>query len=127
MKITSPKYSRLGEAENIAYKEGFYQGTMVYRDFTGPLVQQAKDLVNQKLFTSALAFPYAEFEGIFISRSKDDISENGGNSEWNAQIRAHLLNQDGNGLNTFSTETKRRFEEALDWLGQWACARSYGL
>ncbi len=141
MKITSPKDPKLGEAKNIAYKEGFYYGTMVYGEFSGRPVQQAKDLVKQKLFDSALAFPYAEPEGIVISRSKDECvaahldqwylnygtAENGGDGEWNAQVRAHLLNEDGNGLNTFSTETKRRFEEALDWLGQWACARSYGL
>ncbi|KAJ8123752.1 hypothetical protein ONZ43_g370 [Nemania bipapillata] len=141
MKIVSPKDPKLPEAKNIAYKEGFYNGTMVHGEFSGRPVQQAKDLVKQKLFDLSLAFPYAEPEGVVISRSKDECvaahldqwylnygtAENGGDGEWNAQVRAHLLNSDGNGLNTFSTETKRRFEEALDWLGQWACARSYGL
>ncbi|KAI0533322.1 leucyl-tRNA synthetase [Xylaria digitata] len=141
MKIVSPKDPKLPEAKQIAYKEGFYYGTMVYGDFSGLPVQQAKDLVKQKLIDLALAFPYAEPEGIVISRSKDECvaahldqwylnygtAENGGDGEWNAQVRAHLQNEDGNGLNTFSTESKRRFEEALGWLGQWACARSYGL
>ncbi|GAP86405.1 putative leucyl-tRNA synthetase [Rosellinia necatrix] len=141
MKIVSPKDPKLPEAKNIAYKEGFYNGTMVHGEFSGRPVQQAKDLVKQKLFDLALAFPYAEPEGIVISRSKDECvaahldqwylnygtAENGGDGEWNAQVRAHLQNEDGNGLNTFSAEAKRRFEEALDWLGQWACARSYGL
>ncbi|KAI0435617.1 leucyl-tRNA synthetase [Xylaria telfairii] len=141
MKIVSPKDPKLAEAKNIAYKEGFYNGTMVYGEFSGRPVQQAKDLVKQKLIDSALAFPYAEPEGVVISRSKDECvaahldqwylnygtAENGGDGEWNAQVRAHLQNEDGNGLNTFSAEAKKRFEEALDWLGQWACARSYGL
>ncbi|GAW13850.1 hypothetical protein ANO14919_032400 [Xylariales sp. No.14919] len=141
MKIVSPKDPKLAEAKNIAYKEGFYYGNMIYGEFSGRPVQQVKDLVKQKLLDSALAFPYAEPEGIVISRSKDECvaahldqwylnygtAENGGDGEWNAQVRAHLLNQGEDGLNTFSTETKRRFEEALDWLGQWACARSYGL
>lgn len=141
MKIVSPKDPKLPEAKNIAYKEGFYYGTMVYGDFSGRPVQEAKDLVKQKLFDLDLAFPYAEPEGLVISRSKDECvaahldqwylnygtAENGGDGEWNAQVRAHILNEDGNGLNTFSSEAKRRFEEAIGWLGQWACARSYGL
>ena len=30
-------------------------------------------------------------------------------------------------MNTFSIETRHAFEKTLDWLNQWACARSYGL
>lgn len=30
-------------------------------------------------------------------------------------------------MNTYSIETRHAFEKTLDWLNQWACARSYGL
>ena len=30
-------------------------------------------------------------------------------------------------MNTYSKETRNAFEGVLDWLRQWACARSYGL
>ena len=30
-------------------------------------------------------------------------------------------------LNTYSIETRHNFEHTLDWLNQWACARTYGL
>lgn len=30
-------------------------------------------------------------------------------------------------MNTYSVETRHAFEKTLDWLNQWACARSYGL
>lgn len=30
-------------------------------------------------------------------------------------------------MNTYSSETRHAFEKTLDWLNQWACARSYGL
>ena len=31
------------------------------------------------------------------------------------------------GLNTYTSETKNQFEGVLNWLNQWACARSFGL
>lgn len=34
-----------------------------------------------------------------------------------------LLNQ----MNTYLPETRNAFDAVLDWLNQWACARSYGL
>jgi leucyl-tRNA synthetase len=30
-------------------------------------------------------------------------------------------------METYSPQIKKEFDEALDWLKQWACARSYGL
>jgi hypothetical protein len=31
------------------------------------------------------------------------------------------------GMRFFSEDTRSRFEHALEWLGEWACSRSYGL
>ncbi|KAI5867554.1 hypothetical protein GGS23DRAFT_182436 [Durotheca rogersii] len=137
MKIVSPKDPRLPEAKEVAYKEGFYQGVMIYGEFSGKTVQEAKGLVQKHLIEKGDAFPYAEPDGLVISRSKDECvaahldqwylnygtDENGGDGAWCDQVLQHLEGD----LNTFSTEVKRQFESTLGWLSQWACARSYGL
>ena len=142
MKINSPKDAKqLAEAKDLAYKEGFYKGRMIYGDFTGKSVEEAKPLVRQQLLDSGEAFAYAEPDGLVISRSGDECVAghldqwfmNYGNPEkssdhsWQPDVLAHLQNADGKGLNTFNTETKNAFVQVLDWLGNWACARSYGL
>ncbi|KAF2727071.1 leucyl-tRNA synthetase [Polyplosphaeria fusca] len=137
MKINSPKDAKLPDAKEEAYKEGFYHGKMIYGEFKGLPVSEAKDKVKESLIKSGDAFNYAEPDGLVISRSSDECvaahldqwylnygpSEKGGDGEWCNQVLSHLEN----GLNTFSSESKRQFEQVLGWLSQWACARSYGL
>ncbi|KAF2090274.1 leucyl-tRNA synthetase [Saccharata proteae CBS 121410] len=138
LKINSPKDAKLlADAKELAYKEGFYQGTMVYGDFTGKPVQDAKPLVKQQLVDSGLAFNYGEPDGQVMSRSGDDCvaayldqwffnygtTENGGDGEWCETVLEHLENA----MNTFYPEAKHAFKMTLGWLSQWACSRSYGL
>ncbi|KAF2862508.1 leucyl-tRNA synthetase [Piedraia hortae CBS 480.64] len=142
MKINSPKDAKqLAEAKELAYKEGFYKGKMIYGDFAGKSVEEAKPLVRQQLLDSGDAFNYAEPENLVVSRSSDECvaghldqwfmnygkPENSGDGEWQPSVLKHVQNEDGQGLNTFSTEAKNAFVQVLDWLNQWACARSYGL
>lgn len=73
MKIQSQKdVKQLAEAKEIAYKEGFYQGTMLVGEFKGLSVQDAKPKVRAKMIDAGLAFPYSEPEGLVISRSNDE-------------------------------------------------------
>lgn len=137
LKINSSKDAKLAEAKDLAYKEGFYQGKMIYGDFAGKSVQDAKPLVRQQLIDSGDAFAYAEPDGQVISRSADicvaalldqwfldyGTFENGGNGEWAQSILDHV----DDGLNTFYPEAKHQFVSVLNWLAAWACARSYGL
>ena len=140
MKINSPKDAKqLAEAKDLAYKEGFYKGSMIYGDFKGQSVIDAKPKVRRQLIESGDAFAYAEPDGFVLSRSSDDCVaalldqwylnygtfENGGDGEWCQQVVDHLNHE--NGLYTWSTDTKNAFEQTLGWLAQWACARSYGL
>lgn len=139
MKINSPKDAKqLAEAKDLAYKEGFYKGTMAYGEFKGKSVEEAKPLVRQQLIDAKDAFNYAEPDGEVMSRSGDVCVAGhldqwylnygkAGDLEWQQTVLKHVTNDDGNGLNTYSSDTKQAFELALDWLGQWACARSYGL
>jgi leucyl-tRNA synthetase len=41
--------------------------------------------------------------------------------------RQQALDYVENGLNTYSSDTKHAFTGVLNWLNQWACARTYGL
>ena len=140
MKINSPKDAKqLAEAKDLAYKEGFYKGTMLFGEFKGQSVVEAKSKVRRSLINSGDAFEYAEPDGYVLSRSSDECvaahldqwymnygnRENGGDEAWYGQVIGHLTGNDG--LNTFSTEAKNAFEQTLSWLAQWACARSYGL
>ncbi|KAK4687665.1 leucyl-tRNA synthetase, partial [Tremellales sp. Uapishka_1] len=131
MKINSQRDVKLlAEAKEIAYKEGFYNGTMLVGDFKGESVEKAKPLVRQQMIAAGLACAYAEPESEVISRSADVCVValcdqwylDYGEEEWKA-VAQKLLDQ----MNTYLPETKNAFDAVLNWLNQWACARSYGL
>ncbi|KFY14452.1 hypothetical protein V491_06047 [Pseudogymnoascus sp. VKM F-3775] len=136
LKIASPKDTKqLEEAKELAYKEGYYQGTMCFGPFTGEKVEAAKPKVRQQLLDSGEAFAYSEPEKRVVSRSGDDCCValmdqwylDYGEDSWRKVALQHVDNADGNGLETYSQETKNGFEGVLNWLNQWACARSFGL
>ena len=73
LKINSQKDTKqLVEAKEIAYKEGFYNGTMLVGDFKGEPVQEAKVKVRAQMIEKGDAFAYAEPEGLVVSRSGDE-------------------------------------------------------
>ncbi len=139
LKINSPKdIKQLAEAKEQAYKEGFYQGVMLYGEFKGMSVQEAKLLVKKQLVDSGLAFNYAEPDGQVISRSGDECvaayldqwyfnygsEQNGGDEEWYQKAKGAV---ETDRVDCYYPEAKHAFEQALGWLGQWACTRSFGL
>lgn len=136
LKIASPKDTKqLEEAKELAYKEGFYQGTMVTGEFKGEKVEVAKPKVRQQLIDAGEGFAYSEPERRVVSRSGDECCValmdqwylDYGEESWRNIALKHVANADGKGLETFSPETKNGFEGVLNWLNQWACARTYGL
>lgn len=136
LKISSPKDTKqLEEAKELAYKEGFYQGTMVIGPFKGEKVEVAKPKVRQQLLDAGEGFAYSEPERKVVSRSGDDCCValmdqwylDYGEESWKEVALKFVDNADGKGLNTYSQETKNGFEGVLNWLNQWACARTYGL
>ncbi|TFK37610.1 hypothetical protein BDQ12DRAFT_736141 [Crucibulum laeve] len=131
LKIQSQKDTKqLAEAKEIAYKEGFYNGTMIVGEFKGQSVQDAKLKVRDSMIAAGLAFPYAEPEGLVISRSADECVValmdqwylDYGEASWRAQTEGLLAK-----MNTYTPETRNAFEKTLAWLNKWACARTYGL
>ncbi|KIY48536.1 leucyl-tRNA synthetase [Fistulina hepatica ATCC 64428] len=131
LKIQSQKdVKQLAEAKEIAYKEGFYNGTMVVGEFKGESVQDAKPKVRARMIEAGLAFAYAEPEGLVISRSADECVValmdqwylDYGEPSWRVETD-NLLSK----MNLFQAETRHAFQGTLAWLNQWACARTYGL
>lgn len=131
MKINSPKdTAALAKAKELAYKEGFYQGVMLMGKYEGEKVEVAKSKVRDDMIAESLAFVYNEPEGRVISRSGDECCValcdqwymDYGEEEWKKETESLLEKMD-----TFSLETRNSFKYTLNWLNQWACARSYGL
>lgn len=131
LKIQSPKDSvQLAEAKELAYKEGFYNGKMIYGKYAGLTVEQAKSKVRNDLVASGDAFVYNEPEGVVISRSGDDCVVSledqwyidYGEESWKSQALECLAS-----MQTFSKETRHGFEAVLDWLKNWAVTRNFGL
>ena len=134
MKINSPKDAKqLAEAKDLAYKEGYYKGTMLIGDFKGEAVEAAKPKVKAALIKSGEAFEYAEPNGHVVSRSGDEcvtaylgqwfLNYGENDPQWRDTVLDHLKND----LETYSSETQNGFEKNLEWLNRWACARTYGL
>ena len=136
MKINSPKdVTQLAEAKDLAYKAGFYEGTMLVGDFKGQKVSDAKEKVRKSLIDSGDAIPFADPSGKVISRSADEcvvaflgqwfLNYGEQDKEWQQTVINYV--KDPQGLNCFVQETANGFVENLEWLNRWACARTYGL
>ncbi|KAG6809080.1 hypothetical protein H0H92_001688 [Tricholoma furcatifolium] len=131
LKVQSQKdIKQLAEAKEIAYKEGFYNGTMLVGEFKGVSVQEAKPKVRERMIEAGLAFAYAEPEGMVVSRSADECVValmdqyylDYGEETWRAQVEGMMAK-----MNLFTPEIRNHFEKTLAWLNKWACARTYGL
>ena len=100
LKIQSAKDAKqLAEAKEIAYKEGFYSGTMLAGEFKGQPEQDAKGKVRDSMIAQGLAMAYAEPEGLVISRSSDECVValmdqwylDYGEPSWKAQTEKYVL------------------------------------
>ncbi|KGU20050.1 leucine-tRNA ligase [Candida albicans P34048] len=131
LKIQSPKDSvQLANAKELAYKEGFYNGTMLIGKYKGDKVEDAKPKVKQDLIDEGLAFVYNEPESQVISRSGDDCCVSledqwyidYGEEVWLGEALECLKN-----METYSKETRHGFEGVLAWMKNWAVTRKFGL
>jgi leucyl-tRNA synthetase len=134
-KINSPKDAKqLAEAKEEAYKVGFYQGKMIYGEFSGISVQEAKPKVRQALVDSGFAFAYSEPDGLVISRSGDTcvaallpqwyLTYGEGDPDWRAAVLEHIRSDK---FSSFAPETLHAIEGTLGWLNQWSLTRNFGL
>lgn len=73
LRIQSPKDAKpLAEAKELAYKEGFYKGTMIIGEFKGEKVEDAKNKVREQMIKEGTAFAYSEPENAVMSRSGEE-------------------------------------------------------
>ncbi|EDK42028.1 leucyl-tRNA synthetase [Lodderomyces elongisporus NRRL YB-4239] len=131
LKIQSPKDAlKLAEAKELAYKEDFYNGTMIIGKYSGEKVEDAKAKVKADLIASGEAFVYSEPENQVISRSGDDCCVSledqwyidYGEEVWMGQALDCLKD-----METFAKETRHGFEGVLAWMKNWAVTRKFGL
>eukprot|EP00316_Scyphosphaera_apsteinii_P022855 CAMPEP_0119322566 /NCGR_PEP_ID=MMETSP1333-20130426/58600_1 /TAXON_ID=418940 /ORGANISM="Scyphosphaera apsteinii, Strain RCC1455" /LENGTH=1184 /DNA_ID=CAMNT_0007329827 /DNA_START=45 /DNA_END=3599 /DNA_ORIENTATION=- len=134
LQVNSQKdVEKLKEAHDACYTSGFYKGIMTAGPFVGKTVQVAKVETRKKMVQDGEAITYLEPEGFVTPRSTPDTEcvvalvdqwyLKYGESDWQAKVKEHLEKT----LECYNPAVHKLFREALDWLGDWACSRSFGL
>lgn len=121
---------KLAEAKERVYLKGFYDGKMLVPEYKGKKVNEVRKPIQKLLVDSNQAIIYMEPEKQVISRSGDECVValcdqwylDYEDESWKAQVRAALEK-----METYSDETRSRFETTIDWLHGHACSRTYGL
>ena len=121
---------KLKEAKHEVYLKGFETGVMLVGEFKGLLVKDAKLKVKAQLIRDGLAIAYAEPEKLIVSRTGDECVVcytdqwylDYGEETWRDTTLAHAES-----MEMYASDTKNQFRSVLDWLGQWACSRTFGL
>eukprot|EP01117_Protostelium_nocturnum_P004368 TRINITY_DN1582_c0_g1_i1.p1 TRINITY_DN1582_c0_g1~~TRINITY_DN1582_c0_g1_i1.p1 ORF type:complete len:1097 (-),score=402.52 TRINITY_DN1582_c0_g1_i1:38-2932(-) len=130
-KVNSPgDKENLAKAKDECYLNGFAKGIMLVGNYAGQPVKDAKPLIRDQLLADGLAAKYSEPTDTVISRSGDECVVcltdqwfvDYGEDSWKESTRTLLKN-----LNTYTEDSQKKFDAALEWLNQWACSRTYGL
>ena len=124
--------AKLKEAKDATYLKGFTEGVMIIGECKGMLVKDAKPVIRQSLIDSGDALSYFEPESLVMSRSGDEcvvaLTDQWylayGDPEWADIVKKHIHSNKFNGYNDKIME---KFDQVLDWLGEWACSRQFGL
>lgn len=130
-KIKNQKDPKLADAKKEVYKLGFHKGIMDIGPFKGMPVQKAKDEIRKQLIKDGLAHKYYEPSEKVVSRSGETcvVTEADqwylkyGEAPWQQIVSDHVKNT----MDMYTQSTEEKFEEAVDWLGEWACSRTFGL
>jgi len=129
---SSKDKEKLKLAKDEVYLKGFNEGVMLVGQYAGMKVKDAKPLVRQKLIDSGEACAYFEPENLVMSRSGDECVValcdqwylSYGDEQWVNLVKKHIHSERFNGYNDRIME---KFDQVLDWLGEWACSRQFGL
>ena len=153
LKINSPKDAdQLAIAKDDAYKQGYFNGIMLIGEFKGDRVEDAKPKIRKALIDSGEALAFADPNGAVESRSGQDcvvaymgqwyLNYGPNDKEWQETVLNYINagntpemrkksvfdNQESDhALQTYTEETGNNFAKNIEWLNQWACARTYGL
>jgi len=123
---------KLQEAHDVCYKLGFDKGKMSTGPFKGMPVKEAKFAQRKVMVESKQAFIYSEPEKKVVGRSGDECVVAGidqwylkyGEESWKNTILEHIRSDK---FNTYNDRVKGAVEDAIGWLKEWACSRSFGL
>jgi len=123
---------KLAEAHDTCYKLGFDKGIMSLGPFKGQPVKKAKFEFRTVMIQAKQAFTYYEPEKKVVSRSGDECVVAAidqwylkyGEETWRGQIEGHLRSSN---FVSYNDRIKESFEDAIGWLKEWACSRSFGL
>ena len=124
---------KLKEIKDRCYKLGFSTGTMLVGKYKGEPVKVAKDKCRADMLAEGTAVGYWEPENYVQSRSGDECVVafvdqwflSYGQAEWKARVVAHVQNPKT--FNTYNPAALKMYLDTLDWLGDWACSRQFGL
>jgi leucyl-tRNA synthetase len=132
--------AKLVKIKKSVYNKGFYAGVMTVGSQAGKTVEDAKDAVKAELIASGNACRYWEPEEEIISRSGDKcviafIDQwylKYGEPSWRDPVMEHVQekinSETGEDESTFTAYgVRNEYENTLNWLGNWACSRSFGL
>ncbi|KAH0796705.1 leucine--tRNA ligase, cytoplasmic [Histomonas meleagridis] len=129
--LSASKSEKLDKAKALAYKEGFYHGTMIIGPFKGEKVIVAKEKMKKLMVDENSALTYYEPEKEVISRSGDECVVmfvdqwyiEYGKEEWKQKVVEYFKEH----VQCFHDETREKFLATFEWLGPWACSRQFGL
>jgi len=124
---------KLKKAKEEVYKHGFYAGTMLdtIPKYGGMKVEEAKDRVKDDLVETGEATTMFEPSGDVVCRCltpsvvkvvTDQWFIAYGDADWKAKVHAALDDMD-----IFPSAVRKQFDHVIDWLGDWACTREFGL
>jgi len=122
---------KLEEIKDICYQLGFSKGVMNIGKYTGEPVKFVKDKVKADMISEGLAAEYWEPEEPVMARTGDRCVVcftdqwflKYGEDEWQSKVREHVNNT----MDFFTDRTKSEFQRIVEWLGEWACSREFGL
>jgi len=123
---------KLLEAHDVVYKLGFDRGVMTAGPMKGKPVKIAKTEFRGQMVKAGQAIVYSEPEKKVTSRSGDECVVAGidqwflkyGEPSWRKQIEDHLVSPN---WVSYNDRIKDSFADAINWLKEWACSRSFGL
>eukprot|EP00750_Incisomonas_marina_P020549 INCI4053.1.p1 GENE.INCI4053.1~~INCI4053.1.p1 ORF type:complete len:995 (-),score=191.74 INCI4053.1:95-2965(-) len=124
---------KLKYAKERCYKLGFNFGVMACGKYKGMPVTEAKLKVRQDMIEEGLAAEYFEPEKLVVSRSGDECVVSFedqwfldyGEEKWRDIVLNHVNNEQN--FSAYDPKVLGTYNIKLNWLGQWACSRQFGL
>jgi len=123
----------LERAKEEIYRSGYYTGVMLEGAgaYGGMRVEDAKGLVKQELVRQGRAEVMYEPSGEVVCRCltpsvvkivTDQWFIAYGDAMWKSRVKVAMA-----GMVFYPELVRRQFENVVDWLGDWACTREFGL